>query len=190
MVFKITQREKQDQFYWYVNDLIKKARPDYSGPHTYEAWLGDNPDGKIKKWFDEEVERYISTEQLDADWREYHRNPSAATLNQACQHCEENILKNDLVVIESQQVAAFADAIREVLPKQPRGPVDVDSYPQWVDYTQAVALLEALTGTRYKRDSVRKMAYRKKLLRHPEMRGRISRVSCIQFADRHPNKRN
>ena len=175
------QREKQDQFFWYVNDLIKKARPGYAGPSTYEEWLGDNPNKTIQAWCKEEAERYIERQQLEADWRGFYRNASEDALDKACQHCYE-ILKDTLVVIEGVQAAAFADAIREVLPKQPLPVVDIVSYPPWLDYAQAAEVIEARSGRRYKIDSIRKLVQREKLIPHPHIEGRVSRDSCIEFA--------
>lgn len=176
------QREKHDQFFWYVNDLIKKARPGYVGPHTYEEWLGNNPNRTIQAWFKQEAERYIERKQLEADWANYYRNPSEDALDKACQHCYENTLKDTLVVIEGIQVAAFADAVREVLPKQPLPVVDIASYPPWLDYTQAVEVIQNLSGKSYERDSIRKLVQREKLTAHPNMAGRVSRESCLAFA--------
>lgn len=175
-------REKQDQFFWYVNDLIKKARPDYAGPHTYEEWLSDNPNRTIQAWFNEEAEKYIERQQLEADWRGFHHNASEDALEKACQHCYENILKDTLVVVEGKQAAAFADAVREVLPKQPLPVVDIASYPLWLSYTQAAELIEARSGKRYKIDSIRKLVQRTKLTPHPQIEGRVSRESCLEFA--------
>ncbi len=173
------QREKQDQFFWYVNDLIKKARPGYAGPHTYEEWLSDNPNKTIQAWCKEEAERYIEVRQLEADWRGFYHNASEDALDKACQH---EILKDTLVVIEGVQAAAFADAIREVLPKQPLPVVDIASYPPWLDHTQAAELIEARSGRRYQIDSIRKLVQRKKLTPHPRIEGRVSRESCLEFA--------
>ncbi len=175
------QREKQDQFFWYVNDLIKKARPGYAGPSTYEEWLGDNSNRTIQAWFNEEAERYIEARQLEADWRGFHHNASEDALDKACQHCNE-ILKDTLVVIEGVQAAAFADAVREVLPKQPLPVVDIDSYPPWLGYAQAAEVIQNLSGKSYERDSIRKLVQRKKLTPHPQIEGRVSRESCLEFA--------
>ncbi len=175
-------REKQDQFFWSVNDLIKEARPGYAGPATYEEWLSDNPNRTIQAWFNEEAERYIERQQLEADWRGFHHNASEDALDKACQHCYENILKDTLVVVEDKQAAAFADAVREVLPKQPLPVVDIASYPSWLDYTQAVEVIQNLSGKSYERDSIRKLVQREKLTAHPHLAGRVSRESCLAFA--------
>ena len=80
------------------------------------------------------------------------------------------------------QAAAFADAIREVLPKQPQPVVDIESYPHWLGYAQAAELIAARSGQRYKIDSIRKLVQRKKLTPHPQIEGRVSRESCLEFA--------
>ena len=170
------QREKSDQFFWYVNDLIKKARPGYAGPSTYEEWLGDNPNRTIQAWFNEEVERYIERKQLAADWRDYYRNPGEDTLNRACQHCYENILKDTLVVIEGKQAAAFADAIREVLPKQLPVEYKRSAFPKWISYEVTAGILNV------REDYLRKLARPGKIIRHPQRR-LIYRDSVFDYRD-------
>ena len=78
---KFSQREIQDQFYWYVNDLVKVAYKyhygisgvhNHGGPQTYEA-VQDDPRWTLKGWTDY-MDRYLNVRELEQDWREYYHS--------------------------------------------------------------------------------------------------------------------
>ena len=77
------KRRQQDRFYWYINDVVMSAHKygygipwphGYAGAATFEGCAEYDPELTLKGWFDY-VSRYITTEQLERDWREYWRSP-------------------------------------------------------------------------------------------------------------------
>ncbi len=189
MEIKVSQRETQDQFYWYVNDLVKAAYKygyeipgaQYRGPSTYEV-LQDNPRLTLKQWVDY-VDRYLNVRQLEQDWREYyHSSDPNKTLEKVSdpQHCFDNLLRDNTGIATNKTMKsayALSDTLREVLPKLRPKPPDRSQFPEWISYDAAAQILNI------KKDSLRKLARLGKIIRQPEGRRLIDRDSVFDYRD-------
>jgi len=187
---KFSQRETQDQFYWYINDLVKVADKyhygipgvhNYGGPATYEA-VQDDPRWNLKQWVDY-VDRYIKVRQLEKDWREYYRSSDPnKTLEKVSdpQHCYDNILRDNTGFYTNKTMkSAFAlsDTLREVLPKLRPKPTNRSQFPEWISYDAAAQILTV------EKDYLRKLARGGKIIRHPKGRRLIDRDSVFDYRD-------
>lgn len=184
------KRETQDQFYWYVNDLVKAAHKNgyripplrgYSGPATYEA-VQDDPRLTLTEWVNY-VDRYLNRRQLEQDWREYYQSSDPNnTLEKVSdpQHCYDNLLRDNTGIATNKTMksaSAISDTLREVLPKLRPKPPDRNQFQEWISYDAAAQILNI------KKDSLRKLAQRKKIIRHPEGRRLIDRDSVFDYRD-------
>ncbi len=184
------KRETQDLFYWYVNDLVKAAHKygygipvvhGYSGPSTYEA-VQDDPRWTLKGWVDY-VNRYLNVRQLEQDWREYYQSSDPnKTLEKVSdpQHCYDNLLRDNTGIATNKTMksaSAISDTLSEVLPKQWPKPPDRNQFPGWISYDAAAQILNI------QKNSLRKLAQRKQITRHPERRRLIDRDSVFDFRD-------
>ena len=184
------KREIQDQFYWYVNDLVKAAHRygykipplrGYSGPSTYEA-VQDDPRLTLKGWVDY-VDKYLNVRQLEQDWREYYRSSVPnSTLEKVSdpQHCYDDLLRDNTGIWTNKTMksaVALSDTLREVLPKVRPKPPDPGQFPKWISYDAAAQILNI------KKDSLRKLARLRKIIRHPEGRRLIDRDSVFDYRD-------
>ena len=191
------KRETQDQFYWYVNDLVKAAYKygygipgghGYSGPATYEA-VQDDPRFTLKQWVDY-VDRYLNRRQLEQDWREYYQSSDPVkTLEKVSdpQHCYDDLLRDNTGIATNKTVKSahhLSDALKEVLPKQRPKPRDISSFPKLIDSDEVIQLIEILGGKSYKKDTIRKLASREKFEKHPDIRDRYFRDSVIEFVNK------
>jgi len=185
---KFSQRETQDQFYWYVNDLVKAAYKNHyglptarPGPATYEA-VQDDPRWTLKQWVDY-VDRYLNIRQLEKDWREYYQSSDPnKTLEKVSdpQHCYDDLLRDNTGIWTNKTMksaAALSDTLREVLPKVRPQPPDQSQFPKWISYDAAAQILNI------KKDSLRKLARLRKIIRHPEGRRLIDRDSVFDYRD-------
>ncbi|MDA2928916.1 hypothetical protein MYX84_03035 [Acidobacteria bacterium AH-259-O06] len=170
----IKPREKKDQDYWYLNDVLRKAsKYGYGIPNsTYESWQDRDPDVSIEQWADY-ANTYIDVKRMV---KERVSDP---------QYILDNYLRVGTVIAANHKVKsayALSTAMKEVLPNlRPEPPkrqelLKRSQFPEeWITTNDVCRILNV------GKDAPRQLAQRKKILKHPEKRGHYDRDSVFAY---------
>ena len=176
-------RERGDEFYWYINDVLVEALSFSGGylPKPYIEWKDQHPTDSIKEWVEKEVDKFLNRKQMEEDWRTYKHSPERNLVLESVtslQHCYTKILKDEIFPqalnsLRRRSADSLSRGLKKVLPTL-WVPPKPENYHSLMTYAEAAEVLLV------KKETVRKYKKRGELA-GPKNRGFVTRDSVFAY---------
>ncbi len=118
----IPSRERGDEFYWYVNDVVVEGLTFGGGylPKPYLKWEEQHPTDSLKQWIEREVDKLLKWKRMEKDWRVYLLSTEPDKVLESVtspQHCRDKILKCP-DALKRSSADSLSWGLRKVLPSE------------------------------------------------------------------------